>query len=240
MNSLLDRYLPNTSAFRPATSTDVFALRLAQKLDDAGAVRHYMDLADTHTKSQLLSAYRNALRHRGRTEMARAFHQELIQAHGNGHHHNGTSLVSIRVERRTIALAVFDGDHLEHTDARQLSSAHDKAVASAVGFVMWTLERFPVESAAFEVIPTPHEYHRAVLHNAIAKSVRGRMLPIWEIPRAELYRAYGHPPLKSRTELRGIATAIWPVLSGTRSRLFIQDAAVLGLHVQTERLFIIN
>jgi hypothetical protein len=49
-----------------------------------------------------------------------------------------------------------------------------------------------------------------------------------------------NPPLKSRSQLREVATAIWPILAGTHAKLFIQDAAILGLHVQTERLFIIN
>jgi hypothetical protein len=79
-----------------------------------------------------------------------------------------------------------------------------------------------------------------VLHDAICGALRQFILPIWEIPRTALLEAYGHPPLKSRRELRQIATTIWPVLAGTHAKVFIQDAAVLGLYVQTERLFIIN
>jgi hypothetical protein len=55
-----------------------------------------------------------------------------------------------------------------------------------------------------------------------------------------LLEACGHPALKSRGELREVATAIWPVLIGTHAKVFIQDAAILGLYVQNERLFIIN
>ena len=74
----------------------------------------------------------------------------------------------------------------------------------------------------------------------ICETARNRMMSIWEVPRAVMYGAYGSPPVRSRNELRQIATVIWPVLAGTHARLFIQDAAVMGLHVQTERLFIIN
>jgi hypothetical protein len=240
MKSLLDRYIPNTSAFRPGDAAELFALRLAQKLGDDSAVRHYVELAGRYSESQLLCAYRRALRANGNGDPARRFHAELERIHTNGHNESPGSLVSIRVERRAIALAIFDGGHLEHADARQLSSAQDKAVASAVGFVSWTLERFPVESAVFEEIPCANEVQRRVLHEAICKTVRDRMISIWEIPRNVLYGAWGRPPLKSRSEVRQIATAIWPVLAGTHARLFIQDAAILGLHVQTERLFIIN
>jgi hypothetical protein len=63
---------------------------------------------------------------------------------------------------------------------------------------------------------------------------------MWEIPKPVLLEGCGHPALKTRAEHREIATKVWPVLAGTHAKVFIQDAAVLGLHVQTERLFIIN
>jgi len=79
-----------------------------------------------------------------------------------------------------------------------------------------------------------------VLHDAICEGLRNRLLPIWEIPRVALLDGCGHPALKSRAQLREIATSIWPILAGTHAKSFIQDAAILGLHAQTERLFIIN
>ena len=67
------------------------------------------------------------------------------------------------------------------------------------------------------------------------------MLPIWEVPKSAFcWKLAATRRLKSRSELREIATSIWPILIGTHAKVFIQDAAVLGLHVQTERLFIIN
>jgi hypothetical protein len=149
-------------------------------------------------------------------------------------------LIAIRIERRTVAAAFFRGEHLEYTDARQLSSAHDKALASAVGFINWLLGRFPAESAALELIPNGYDFQRRVLHNAICQTLRDRMLPLWEIPKAVLFEGSGYPPPKSRAQLREVAKAIWPILEGTHAKVFIQDAAVLGLHVQIERLFITN
>jgi hypothetical protein len=238
MKSLLDRFTPG--AFRPATATDLFALRLAQKLNDSPSVRHYAMLADRHSEAQLLLAYRRALRGNGHADPGRRFQLELQRAHANGNHDRNTALISIRVERRAVAAAVFHGDHIEYADARQLSSARDKALASAVGFINWVLARFPVESAALELIPNGYEYQRRLLHDSICQALRDRMLPLWEIPKVVLLEACGFPPLKSRAQLREVATTIWPILAGTHAKLFIQDAAVLGLHVQTERLFIIN
>ena len=165
---------------------------------------------------------------------------ELERGHSNSNHDHRINLISIRVERRAVAVAIFHGEHLEYTDSRQLSSAHDRALDSALGFIEWILDRFPVESATLEVIPNGDEFHRQVLQSAIHTTLRERGLPIWEIPKTDLLTGYGHPPVRSRRELREIATAIWPILAGTHAKVFIQDAAILGLHVQTERIFIIN
>jgi len=240
MQSLLDRFTPATAAFRPKTATEVFALRLAQKLDEGAAARHFVALADHHSEAQLLCAYRHALRANGNGDRGRRFHVELERTHDNGEQRRRTSLISIRVERRAVAVAMFRDDHLEYADSRQLSSEHDKALASAVGFISWMLARFTAESAALESIPNGHEFQRRVLHDAISQTLRDHMLSIWEIPKVVLLEGYGYPPAKSRSELREIATTIWPILAGTHAKVFVQDAAVLGLHVQTERLFIIN
>ncbi len=240
MNHILDRFHPPTTVFRPKTATQVFAFRLAQKLDDARAAAHYVSLADTYSETQLLVAYRRTLRLGVTIDKGRRFHVELERSHSNGHNGHEVRLISVRVERRAIAVAIFIGDHLEHSDSRQLSSVQGRAVSSAVGFIQWILERFQVDSAALESFDFGHEIQRRVLHDAIREILRDRMLPIWEVPRLELLEAHGYPSLKSRKELREIATSIWPVIAGTHAKVFIQDAAILGLHVQTERLFIIN
>ena len=218
----------------------MFALNLAQKLGDSAAVRHYVDLADSYSQAQLLSAYRRALRASGQLDLGRTFHNELAQLHGNGNHDHAASLLSIRIERRTVAIAIFHGEHLEYADSRQLSSDNEKAVVSAAGFIRWVLGRFSIESTALEAIVNGHEIQRRALHDAIGATLREHMLPIWEVPKSVLLTSCGNPPLKSRTELRVIATTIWPILSGTHAKVFIQDAAILGIHVQTERLFIIH
>jgi hypothetical protein len=240
MKSLLDRFAPLTAAFRPSTATELFALRLAQKLGDAPAVRHYASLAESYAEFQMLCAYRRTLRQGHNGTRGRQFLAELERVNPSGQHNGYARLISIRVERRTIAAAILHGNHIEYADARQLSSSRDKAVQSAVGFVCWLLNRFSVESASLEAIPNGFEFQRRVLHDSVCEVLRDRALPLWEIPKPVLLEGCGHPALKSRAELREIATSVWPVLAGTHAKVFIQDAAVLGLHVQTERLFIIN
>jgi len=240
MQSILDKFRPQSSAFRPANPQEVFALRLAQKLGEATAVHHYVSLSGEYSPTQLLCAYRRAVRAFGNGQRGQRFHKELERIQSNGNHNNAASLIAVRIERRAVAAAIFHGDHLEYTDARQLSSAHDKALASAVGFVNWLLENFPVDSAVLESSTKGYGLHRQGLHDAICAVLRERAIPIWEITKAEQFNGLGHHPAQSRKELRQIATDIWPILAGTHAKVFIQDAAILGLHVQTERLFIIN
>jgi hypothetical protein len=241
MTSILDQFTRPDAEFLPHTAQDLFALRLAQKLNDAKAVRHYATLAVGHSESQLLNAYRRTIRNARDADLGRRFHWELERAHSNSHNGRaGGSLVAIRVERRTVAAAIFHRDHLEYTDSRQLSSDRDRALASSIGFVQWILARFPVEAATLESIVNGHEFQRKALHDGICEGLRDRILPLWEIPKTALLEGYGYPALKSRRQLREVATGIWPILEGTHAKVFIQDAAVLGLHVQTERHFIIN
>ena len=150
------------------------------------------------------------------------------------------NLLAIRVERRAVACAFFHGDHLEYSDVRQLASNRQKALGTTGHFVNWLLDAFPVESVALEPVPPGNEIQRQALIAAIKYSLLERLLPVREIPRIELFEAYGHPPLRSRHELRSVITTIWPILNGTHAKLFVQDAAALGLLVQVERHFLIN
>jgi hypothetical protein len=237
MQSVLDKFA-RSSTFRPSTPAELFALRVAQKLGDPQAARHYVDLGSGYSEAQILCAYRRARQGAGLRDQGRSFHQELQRIHSVCQDDETSRLMSIRIERRAVAAAIFRGTHLEYADSRQLSSSRDKGLESATGFVTWLLSRFPVESAALELIPSGYEFHRRVLHNSISQTLRERMLTIWEIPKIALLDGCGQPALDGRADLREIATAIWPIIAGTHAKVFIQDAAILGLHVQTERLFL--
>src|ERR1022692_1259245 len=240
MSSILDQFRPAQSGFTPSRPRDIFALRLAQKLNDASAAAHYAMLAADHSEDHLLPAYRRTLRESSNGDLGRRFHRELERTGDPGSDHRCAKLLSIRVERRAVAAAVFHGEHLDYTQVRQLSSSREKAVSSAIGFVNWLLANFAVESAALEAIPNGDEIQRQILSDTIQQVLRESMLPIWQIPKVQVFEAFGHPTLRSRKELREVITTIWPVLAGTKGKGFIQDAAALAWYVQTERLFIIN
>ena len=76
------------------------------------------------------------------------------------------------------------------------------------------------------------------MDRTVSKLLGDQSIAILQIPKHELFEAFGHPPLDSRKALREVISTIWPVLTGGYGSPFIQDAVALGLHVQTERLFI--
>src|SRR5262245_4687262 len=135
MNGILDRVAGSASVskyneFRPSNPSEFFALRLAQKLDDGAATRHYAELAESHSQSQLLVAFRRALAAGPMSGAARRFHIELDRLSGrssNGVPHR--RLAAIRIERRSAAVVILSGEHLEYPPlVRQFTSDSDKAL----------------------------------------------------------------------------------------------------------------
>ena len=151
---------------------------------------------------------------------------------------NQTSVsLAIKVERRTLAVALFSGRHLEYTQRREISSNGDKAEASAVGFVGWAISNFAVESAAVEGLPSDRPTRQASLTQAVIGVLRERGIPVWEVGKQQLFESFGVPPLRTRGELREVIRSIWPILPGQSTEAATLDATALGLYVQTVRLF---
>lgn len=241
MTSILDRVAQSAHTqhgeFRPASTQEFFALRLATRLGEAVNAGHFAQLADRYSEEKLLAAYRRALP--SHLDLGRRFHLELeplkdINVASSG---GGRPLAAIRIERRAIAIAIFSGDHLVHADARQLSSASDKALDTAASFVTRFMEKFRFESAALEIIPNGHEMQRTLLHRAILDALGHEAIGIQEVSKRDLLEAFGHPGLRSRRELRKVISNIYPVLDESFGAPWTHDAAALGLYVQTERVF---
>jgi len=243
MANILDRFagspLPLAySRFLPQSTGELFALRLASKLNDVIAVRHYVELVEQHSEESLLIAYRRVFASGTVSDPARRFHVELARLNGrNGHESAIKWLIAIRIERRAVAVAVSYGTMLEHAQVRQLSSSSDKAIASAAIFIERILERFPAESVVVEVIPDSQEYQRLQIFRAVTEILTSQGATISHVTKHEVFEAFGHPRLKSRKELRAVIGAIWPILGDYGGSLYIQDAVALGLYVQTECLF---
>jgi hypothetical protein len=241
MTSILDRVANSARAqygeFRPTTTQEFFALRLAARLGEAASAGHFAQLADQYSEGQLLAAYRRAIA--SHHDLGRRFHFELesLRAARTTDGSGAGNLLAIRIERRAVALAVFSGDHLRHADARQLSSVPDKALDTAASFVTRFLGKFRFGSAALEIVPNGHEIQRTLLHRSVIDVLGHEAIGIQQVSKKDLLEAFGHPELRSRRELRKIISNIYPVLDQSFGNPWTHDAAALGLYVQTERVF---
>jgi hypothetical protein len=244
MPSILDQVAARIhSAFRPQTIREFFALKLAQKLNDAAAVRHYLQLAEHYSEEQLLTAYNRTLASAARPspgcDLGRMFQTAVARLNsdgGSGFRCDASRLLSIRVERRAVSVALLLGTQLEYVQTRQLSSIRARAENSTASFIDWVLRQFEVESAALELVSADEEIQRMTLTHLVVANMRESALPVWEIDKAELLAAYGHPQPRFRREVREAVEAIWPALPENDEGAL--DAAALGLHIQTERLFL--
>jgi hypothetical protein len=240
--SILDRVAREglRNQFRPTTARDLFILRLAQKLGEPFAIEHYIELAAEHSDETLVLAFRRTFSHtRPPRDVGRQFHVELVAAREQHNHIKTGRLLAVKVERRSVAVAVFVNNALDFHDVRQLSSQADKAETTAIGFLNWVIGNFDIESAALERMANGNQIRRAVLNEAIIGMLRNVAIPVWEVNKSHLLEAYGYPPLRSRLELRQAAKAIlWSMFNSDKPNNQEIDAATLGLHVQTERLFL--
>jgi len=152
MTNILDRVAQGSARsrynhFRPKTMAELFALRLAQKLGEPEASTHFASLLDRSSESQMLRAFRKTVFARD-PKPARRFHAELTaladRSGNNGNAVHYTPLAAIRVDRRAVAIAILNGDHLEYTQTRQLVASPEKAAGSAVNFIGRIIDKFSV------------------------------------------------------------------------------------------------
>lgn len=240
MPNILDRVAKSRartqrSQFRPETTEEFFAYRLAAKLGEQTAARHYAELTDQYSQSKLLVAYRQSVR--SHVDPARRFHEALQPLHDRPSINRTATktLGAIRIERRAIAAAVLAGDYLKYADARQLVAAPEKAVATAMGFLSKFCERFRFDSAVLETVPEGTK--RSVIHESVLAWLQSLGIGVAEVGEAELLAAFGYPPLQFRRDMRKAVGRIYPVLNEALGAPWTHDAAALGLYVQTERLF---
>ena len=248
MTNILDQVARTQSAamrsqFCPETPSEFLALRLAARLNDHAAVRHYVELSERYGDSHLLTAYRRVRELGCKIDSGHAFLREIERlAHRDisSLEINTRRLAAIRIERRAVAVAILSGDHLDSPpQVRQLSSDGDKALNSAVAFITRLLERRPFAIAALEVMPDRGEVQRTLLDQAISRVLAeyGNGVSIWRVPKREVLSAFGYPPLRFRNQAREAIESMFPDVDGSFGDPLIKDALALGLYCQIEYLF---
>ncbi len=238
MNGILDRVSAQWhSQFYPQTPADYLALRLAQRLGEPAAAQHYRLLIDQYGPRNALEAYRRtAVQTRDAATRSKHFHTTLKKGVRNGHV-NERVLMAAKVERRSVAVAVFEGVRLDYTQSRQLCSDLEKVEHTVSGFLSLMFRNFKIETAAMEAASGGFGVQRLDVTRMVELAFNGRGIPLARVEKHDLVASFAHPAPRSRTDMRKVVQGIWPVLN---SQGAILDAVALGLYIQTERLFTHN
>jgi hypothetical protein len=145
-------------------------------------------------------------------------------------------LAAVRIGRRTVAIAVFIGTHLEHSEVVRLSSDLNAALRRVPAIVQRVLDQFGVSTVTLESPLKQSEARTTKLQEALIQQLRNLATIVWPVSFADLCRHCSLPPVRTRHALREIAGNLFPVLGGNSRSKLDCDAALLGLYVQTERL----
>jgi hypothetical protein len=150
-----------------------------------------------------------------------------------------STLAAVSIQRRAAAIAIFRKSHLEEVFTRQFPNDLRIAENRMIGFIRRVLDRSRVGLVTVETADTKSDRIRG-LWQVANEIFRAEGIPIQATASDILYNSFAVPPLRNRDQLRRIARSIWPQLDNRESGRVALDAAVLGLHTQTERLFTIN
>lgn len=147
------------------------------------------------------------------------------------------NLISIRIERRRLAVAVFAGLRLEYHDVRELPTDSHKAQVATRRFVTWVVATFPPEVVALETVTAREGTRRAELAHVVGGTLMLLRAPRLHVAAPDVLGAFATPALRTKKELREVGAALWPELAARRVHPATFDAAALGLHVQMKALF---
>jgi hypothetical protein len=153
---------------------------------------------------------------------------------------NELTLAALSIDRRTAALALFNGLCLEDMLLRSLPADQDAAVNTLIGFLNRSIDRYKIEFVGLRSLNDKSSSRIKSLHTAALSVLRNTSLPLEQVDEKNLLESFGHPPLRSRDHLRKVGRNIWPALNDSHATNSAVDAAVLGLHVQVERLLTIH
>ncbi|HXS95068.1 MAG TPA: hypothetical protein VN736_10715 [Candidatus Limnocylindrales bacterium] len=244
MDGILDRVEQSraraySSHFQPASPDELFALRLAFRLGEPAAARHYLELLDKYSQEQLLVTYKRVQRCGSHLDPARSFHKELERiTRPVAAPSRLRRILAIRLERRTITAVVFLGQQLEYPPLlRHLRKTSREAVASTAGFVSRILDQCDIAVAALERPPENTEVQRHALAEVVGHVLSEEAITSWQVDRQQLITDFAHPSPRSRTEVRAIISRMWPDVGDSFSAPLVKDALALGLMCHTESLF---
>lgn len=139
--------------------------------------------------------------------------------------------VSISLQRRRIALAIFSDLQLMRMEVRHLSSDAAQASTTVHRLIDDVLEVTTVQRAALEVLPEAST-RRGDLARLVQSIFGDRGIPVIIFNSADVRRAFNIPPGRTRKTLQRLVANWWPALLPRFRTPTVLDAAALGLYSQ--------
>jgi hypothetical protein len=144
-------------------------------------------------------------------------------------------LAAVGFERRRVVIALFNQTHLEDVVVKNFTSDEPGTMTSLAAFLTSVFAKQNIEYLAIE---EPRGGLRLrQMHRMAIRTANDAGVPLQQVSGSELLNASASPPLNRRSQLRRMAGLIWPSLRDPRTGPAGLDAALLGLHVQLDRLF---
>lgn len=220
----------------PETPEQFVALQVARALHDEEHAADYLSAAGRFPLATILVAYR-VLNAYGppADRISHHFRTVLLNVQGRGITNSEAQVLSLRIGRRTVAIAVFCGLNLELVRVRELPSDPLAAEGSAAAFISRVLDDLPGCTVALEKPAHEVNTRQAGLHTLALKTVRGSGSPLWLIESSELFQAFAHPGCWTRTQFREVVSTIRPELLLRFENRAVLDAVGLGLLIQAKR-----
>jgi hypothetical protein len=140
-------------------------------------------------------------------------------------------ILSLRISRRAIGLAVLDAETLTVSDARHLPSVRERATAAATRYV----DRVVTPGLTSVIVDSPgpggSETTDAVV-DVVVDLLRAKGLSVLTIVKGDVLAAYGVSALHSRGDVRELVRSYWPVLERVRGPVkpYAIDAAAAALY----------
>jgi hypothetical protein len=138
-----------------------------------------------------------------------------------------SELLSVRIERRSLGVALFFGTRLDFVQARELPSDHASARRTVQSFLTWAMETFRPACVAIEKPQAPSGTRRSVLERLVLEILNNLGLSPVQVERGKVIGALS-PSIRTRREAREAVCRLWPALSSGAAA----DAVALGLHLQ--------
>lgn len=144
-------------------------------------------------------------------------------------------IAAVQISRRQVAMALFEGERLQHTEMKSLAAVKDKAEQTVIGFVRWILTTLEPELLVLPKFATEGGTIVDRLSAAAAATSQKEGVPVTHISTEELFNAFGMVPLKAKRQLHVVAGTVFPFLNNKHWRCVVLDAAAMGLLVQVRR-----